>query len=82
MKIDENTFLFKEVISMDELLEFFKVKGVPIQITLDLDVKPTVHALFNKDGRKIHKTGGETIFEALSNMKMKLFKYSILKEME
>ena len=56
---------------MKELLEFFKEHRVPIQITLDLDCKPTVHALYKYNGDNIHATEGETLEDALLAMRKK-----------
>lgn len=58
---------------MNELLEYFKEKGVAIQITLDIGMNPTVHALYLKDQERLHKTEAKTIESALELMKYKLF---------
>ena len=54
---------------MKELLEFFKEYRVPIQITLDPDANPTVHALYKYNGENIHMTTAETLEGALLAMK-------------
>lgn len=60
---------------MDNLLDFFKGNKVPIQITLDIDQNPTVHAFHEVEGKmELHKTDGESVLEALENMKNKLFR--------
>lgn len=59
---------------MEELLNFFKDNGVALQITLDLESKPTVHAI--PQGRSVidlEFTDGDNVVEALENMKVKLF---------
>lgn len=55
---------------MEDLLKFFKNNKVAIQITLDIGKKPTVHAI-TKMG--IVFADGETVVDALENMKKKLF---------
>lgn len=60
---------------MEELLDFFKENCVALQITIDIHRKPTVHAI--PKGRSMMNmefTDGETVVEALKNMKNKLFK--------
>jgi hypothetical protein len=61
---------------MEELLEFFKDEGVPIQITLDPDKRVTVNALYKKEVGERHyvkMTEAATLIEALEQMKVKLF---------
>lgn len=62
---------------MEELLKFFEEEGISLQITLDINQKPTVHAL---DSRGIvlglQYADGETVIKALQNMKEKLFNNS------
>lgn len=59
---------------MEELLKFFKEEGVALQITLDINHKPTVHAIPNGGNMyELQFTDGDTLVEALQNMKEKLF---------
>ncbi|MED3792453.1 hypothetical protein P4571_08350 [Niallia alba] len=59
---------------MDKLLGFFKENKVPIQITIDIDKNPTVHAFYEVEGKmELYKTVGESVESALLNMKSKLF---------
>lgn len=66
-----------DIMSLEEYLNFFKEKNVSIQITLDIDRKPTVHALQPKrdfERSYIKMTEADTLLEALEQMKIKLFK--------
>lgn len=54
---------------MKELLEFFRWNEVPIKITLDVNKKPTVHAI---SGGETHMTEHESLEEALRLMKVNL----------
>ena len=59
---------------VEELFDFFEKEGVLIQVVLSSGQKPTVHAI-PKD-RKVFDlvyTEGDTIIEALENMKELLF---------
>ncbi|GIN67083.1 hypothetical protein FKN04_13005 [Bacillus glycinifermentans] len=59
---------------MEGLLDFFKENCVALQITIDINRKPTVHAV--PKGRSfmdMESTVGETVVEALKNMKNRLF---------
>lgn len=59
---------------MEELLQFFKEKEVSLQITLDINERPTVHAIEKEHGLgDLEFASGETLVEALKNMKWKLF---------
>lgn len=58
---------------MKELLEFFRWNEVPIQITIDINNKPTVHAI---SGGEIHETEHENVEDALELMKVKLSRKS------
>lgn len=58
---------------MEELLKFFKNNGVAIQITIDLNCNPTVHAIPSTGFRGLQKTEGKTVVEALEKMKANLF---------
>ena len=58
---------------MEELFEFFKKNNVSMQITLDVNRAPTVHAFINGVDQKIKTTKGATLIEALENMKDELF---------
>jgi hypothetical protein len=55
---------------MEELINRFVKAGVSIQLTFYLNSNPTVHAI-DLD-RKIHRTEGETILEALKKMEKEL----------
>ena len=56
---------------LGELLHFFAENKVPIQLTLDPDVNPTVHALFKYNGDTIQATEEEILEYALLAMKNK-----------
>ncbi|MGV4321205.1 hypothetical protein [Bacillus mojavensis] len=59
---------------MEELLKFFKEKGVSLQITVDINYKPTVHAIpAGCSVADLKFADGETVMEALENMKVNLF---------
>jgi hypothetical protein len=59
---------------MEELLNFFKENGVALQLTLDIGLNPTVHAFHKSEGvMNLHSTEGETLTEALEDMKRRLF---------
>lgn len=59
---------------MEELLEFFKIKGNSIQITVNIGEMPTVHAFHKEnDKRNLHKTEDDTVLGALKKMKQKLY---------
>lgn len=62
--------------SLEDHLDFFKEKNIPMQITLDLGVQSTVHALYQKEvgeKRYVKMTEGDTLLQALELMKVKLF---------
>jgi len=59
---------------MEELLNFFSDNEVAIQITCDVGVKPTVHAM--QKGHSMSDlifADGDTVIEALENTKQKIF---------
>lgn len=58
---------------MNEILEFFIWNEVPLQITIDANKKPIVHAI---SGGKIHMTEHENVEEALELMRVKLSRRS------
>lgn len=55
---------------IETLLSKFEENNIPIQITLDIDKNPTVHAI-TKEG--VVKTEHEILFVALELMEEKLF---------
>lgn len=59
---------------MKDLLDFFKENDVSIQITLDIGCFPTVHAFDKKHYNKLLFSEGNTISEALENVKIELLK--------
>lgn len=61
---------------LEKLLQFFEDNKVHVQITLDVGLKPTVHAFCEGEGIvNLRKTSGRTLVEALQNMKVKIFGY-------
>ncbi len=65
---------------MEELLEFFRKQGVSLQITLDIDLKATVHAIPSSGGYASPQvTSGDTPIEALQNMKERLYSDELIK---
>lgn len=51
---------------IQETLDVFKRSGIPIQITLDIDLPVTVHAIgYDKE---LHKTEAQTLIAALHEM--------------
>ena len=56
-----------------ELIEFFKEHGVSIQITLDIEHAPTVHAFIGDKYKDLHRTEGVTLGHALALMKEKYY---------
>lgn len=59
---------------VEELFDFFEREGVSIQVTLSSGQKPTVHAIpKDKTVSDLIYTEGDTIVEALENMKELLF---------
>ena len=59
---------------LNDLLEFFQYNNVSIQITLDVDKYPTVHAIYKKE---LYKTEHEDVISALKAMKKKLIKVAL-----
>jgi hypothetical protein len=51
---------------IQETLDVFKRSGIPIQITLDIDLPVTVHAIGHD--KKLHKTEDQTLIPALHEM--------------
>ena len=56
-----------------ELINFFKEREVAIQITLDTDYLPTVHAFMGHKYKDLHRTEGTTLAHALALMKEKYY---------
>ena len=54
-----------------ELINFFKEHGVSIQITLDINHAPTVHAFIGNNKKDLYRTEGITLSHALALMKEK-----------
>jgi hypothetical protein len=50
---------------IEQLLQKFAEMGIAIQITLDINKKPTVHAITIKGLKYVE---GDTLIEALQNM--------------
>lgn len=64
------------MMKLEEYLKFFKDNNISIQITLDIDRQPTVHALAPKrdfERSYLKMTEEDTLLEALEQMKIKLF---------
>ncbi len=59
--------------TIEDYLVFFKDEGIGIQITLDVDKNPTVHALYTvKDKRNLKMTQEDTLLSALEQMKIEI----------
>ncbi|AYP68342.1 hypothetical protein PQE75_gp137 [Bacillus phage vB_BcoS-136] len=56
--------------SIEDMIEFFKEKEIPIQITVETQVKPTVHAIY--DGQ-IYITRGKSVIDCLIKMRYEIF---------